>query len=295
MRRIALGLAWICALAFTTSHAMDAATASYLTARDKAIAELNDAAPRVPDAELVRRDHASLQKLGGMMEGIVGPIHLEGFPTKGEYNLETLLKEMGFGMLDGMSVKSGDGQILAVVTTESLLRVWLVQNNDSLRHPPNSGSVDVVDAFVSGEFYTSGMSDSDIAYNKYAELPVEPRTGIARAILFKPYQDYPAPYAPTGVLVAVMRDNRVVLFRKTLVSPDIPECSAAYARDSKKAGEQDAADRAAAAARRAPGPSVDRDETVSNAFIQCYAQHLPRTASYPALVREAQALVDLVK
>lgn len=295
MRRIAVGFAWICALTITTSHAMDAATASYLKARDKAIAELNDAAPRVPDADLLRRDRASLQKLGGMMEGIVGPIHLEGFPSKGEYNLETLLKEMGFGMLDGMSVKSSDGQILAVVTTESLLRVWLVQNNDIHRHPPNSGPVDIVDAFVSGEFYTSGMSDSDIAYNKYAELPVGQSAGIARAILFKPDQDYPAPYAPTGVLVAVMRGNRVVLFRKALVAPDILECSAAYARDSKKAGEQEAVDRAAAAAGRATGPWVDRDEALSNAFVQCYAQQLPHTASYPAVVREAQALVGLVK
>ncbi|MET3652929.1 hypothetical protein [Dyella japonica] len=295
MRRIAVGLAWIGALAFATSHAMDAATASYTTARDRAIAELNDAAPHMPDAELVRRDHASLQKLGSMMEGIVGPIHLEGFPTKGEYNLDTLLKEMGFGMLDGMSVKSDDGQILAVVTTESLLRIWLAQNSEDLQHPPKSGSMDVVDAFVSGEFYTSAMSDSDIAYNKYAELPVDQGAGIARAILFKPYQDYPAPYAPTGVLVAVMRGNRVVLFRKALVAPDIPECSAAYARDSKKAREQDAADRGAVAAGRVVGPSVDRDETLSNAFIHCYALRLPRTASYPALVREAQALVDLVK
>jgi hypothetical protein len=292
---MAVRLAWICALACTTAHATDAATANYLTARDKAIAELKDAALHVPDAELVRRDHASLQKLGGMMEGIIGPIHLEGFPTKGEYNVQMLLQDMGFGMLDGIAVKSDDGQVMAVETTESLLRVWLAQNNTMLQHQPNSRTVDVVDAFVSGEFYTSGMSDSDIAYNKYAELPVDQGAGMARAILFKPFQDYPAPYPPTGVLVAVMRGNRVVLFRKALVAPDIPACSAAYARDRKKTEEQDAAHRAAVAAGKGNVSWADRDEMLSDAFIQCYAQHLPRTASYPALVREAQALVDLVK
>jgi len=295
MRRMAVRLAWICALACTTAHATDAATANYLTARDKAIAELKDAALHVPDEELVRRDHASLQKLGGMMEGIVGPIHLEGFPTKGQYNVQTLLQDMGFGMLDGIAVKSDDGQVLAVETTESLLRVWLAQNNDIVKHRPNSRTVDVVDAFVTGEFYTSGMSDSDIAYNKYAELPVDQGAGMAKAILFMPSQDYPAPYAPTGVLIAVMRGNRVVLFRKALAAPDIHECAEAYARDSKKAGEQDAADRAAVTAGKGKVSWADRDEMLSDAFIQCYAQHLPHMASYPGLVREAQTLVDLVK
>lgn len=295
MRNVSMKLVWACGLILAPCHAMDAATSAYLTARDNAVAELADVGSRLPDAELVRRNDAARQKLERMMDGIIGPIHLNGFPVKGEYNVGTLLKEMGFGMLDGMAVRSRDGQTLAVVTTEPLLRLWLAQNNNMFPHPEKSDVANVAEAFVSGEFYTSGMSDSDVAYNKYAELPVEQGMGIARAILFVPSQDYPAPAAPQGILVAVVRDGKVVLFKEALTAPDISECSTTYARDIQRANELDAADHAAEPSKRPDAPLVLREERVSNAFIQCYAEHLPRTASYPGLVRQAQALVDLVQ
>lgn len=295
MRRVSAKLIWVCGLILAPCHAMDAATSAYLVARDNAVAELASVESSLPDAELVRRDSAARQKLGRMMDGIIGPIHLDGFPTKGEYNVGTLLQGLGFGMLDGVAVRSRDGQTLAVVTTEPLLRLWLTSNNSVFQRPASSDVTSIAEAFASGEFYTNSMSDSDAAFNKYAELPVEQRKGEARAILFVPSQDYPAPAVPEGILVAVMLREKVVLFEKALTSPDISECLAAYESDSKRANELDAADRAASLSRRADAPSVDREELVSNAFIRCYAERLPSTAAYPDLIRQAQALVDLVK
>ncbi|MHA6204788.1 hypothetical protein ACXU4B_10215 [Dyella soli] len=292
MSRIAVAVVWICALLSSASHAMDSASAAYLAARDKAIAEINSS--HLSDAELDQKNKEALQQLQGMMQGIVGPIHLAGFPTNGTYSVETLFQELGFGGLDGIAVNSFDGKARAVVTTVPLLQVWLRDTPDLLKHPPKRGTADFGEAFASEDFHSMAVGDDDVHFYKYAELPVFQGVGLARAMLYVPAQDDPAPASPEGVLVAVMKGDKVVLFRKLLVAPAIPECAAAFAEDSKKALAREAA-YAAARARNDPSASdVDWYGQASNAFIRCYARRLPGTAAYPALVREAQTLVDLV-
>jgi hypothetical protein len=271
---------------------MDAATAAYLTERDKAIAELKDS--RLSDSVLEQRNKVALQRLQGMMQGIVGPIHLEGFPTRGTYNVETLVQELGFGALDGLTATSLDGKTTAVVTTVPLLQLWLRQNPNLLKHPAKPGTTDFAEAFELGDFFDGAVPHDDAHYYTYAALPVTQGHGLARAILFVSAQDDPAPAPVEGVLVAVMKGDQVVMFRKSLAGPTIPECSAAFAIDSKKALALEKAEQAAKTTQKTPVPSVDHYEQASNAFIHCYAQHLPGTTAYAALVREAQALVDKV-
>lgn len=293
MRRIASGFALACMLVSLTSQATDAATTAYLAARDKAVAEFR--AADLEDPKTDERMQASLQTLQGMMQSIVGPIRLQGFPPKGSYYVDTLTDEEGYGKLDGVAASSSDGKSFALITTVPLLRDWLGHSSDIPK--PAAASVDsLATVFTSETFYTEAFSD-DAHYYKYAELPVsQGASGVARAILFTSAQDDPAPSPPDGILVALVNGERVVLLRKSWTTPDIPECAAAYRETSKKVDAALSAYHSSKLADKAKFDQyVDLGEKANGDFLQCYAQHLPGVAAYASLVREAQGMVDLVK
>lgn len=294
MLRIASGFALACVLVSMTSHAADAATTAYLAARDKAVATFKVA--NLEDPKTDERTQASLQTLQGMMQGIVGPIRLQGFPPKGSYYVDTLTDEEGYGKLDGMAVGSSDEKSFALITTLPLLRDWLDHSSDIPKPSTSTGVDGLAGVFTSETFYTEAFSD-DAHYYKYAELPVAQGTsGVARAILFTSAQDDPAPSPPDGILVAVVNGERVVLLRKSWSAPDISECAAAYREANKKADAALSAYHASKLADKAKFDQFgDLREKANGAFLQCYAQRLPSVAAYASLVHEAQSMVDLVK
>jgi len=231
------------------------------------------------------------------MQGIVGPIRLAGFPSSGAYYIDTLTQELGFGKLDAVSMKSLDGSTLALVTTMPLFDDWLKRNPDLLKGAAAAKSEPLAWAFASEEFYSSAFSD-DAHYFKYADLPVIPGkgNGVVRAVLFAATQDYPAPYPPQGVVVAMVRGDQVMLLKKSVTAPEIESCVASYRADM---AEAELALLAYQSSKLTDKPQIDRyfklEEAADTHYLQCYAQRLPETASYASLVREAQALVDVAK
>jgi len=296
MRGIGIGLVLGSMLFSAQTSALDAATSAYLAARDKATIEIQMALKREP-ATVDQRNSTALGQLQGIVEQIVGPIELEGFPTSGTSNLETLIQELGYGKLDGIAVQSLDGKAQAVVSTMPLLRSWLHNNPDVSRHHSIATTADIAETFTTGDFYT-GVFEDDSYYYKYADLPVssDNATGPVRAILFEAAQDYPAPYPPGGIVVTVVSGDKVIVLKTHVAAPDIPGCASAYKQEFLLAQDALVAYQASKLRDKA---AFDRytelEERANSHYLQCYGQHIPEQQAYPELVRVAQGLVDKVK
>ncbi|WP_267221980.1 hypothetical protein [Dyella silvae] len=292
---IDLALVTLASLPVATVHASGADATAYLAVRDKAVAEFKAVTDVNPAIE--HRHSDVLHQLQGMLKAIVEPIRLEGYASSGTYNIETLFPELGYGKLDAMVVNALNGKSKAYVSTVPLMVAWLGSDPDVLKHPARSPANDLAEAFASEDFYTFAISN-DAHYYLYAELPVTPvvASGRAHASLYAAGQDVTAPYPPSGLVVAVMSGERVVIFDEPVSVPDVPDCAAAYQKDMSKAEAVWAAYRASRSSDKA---TVDKaeglEDTAARHFYQCYAQHLPGTPVYAALVGEAQALVDKVR
>lgn len=290
-----LALATFASLSVVTVHASGADAAAYLAARDKAVAEFKGV---TEDNRAIDRRHSEvMHQLQGMLKAVVEPVRLEGYASSGTYNIETLFPELGYGKLDAIVVNALNGKSKAYVSTVPLMVAWLGSNPDILKHPARSPASDLADAFASEDFYTQAIS-SDAHYYQYADLPVTPvmASGRAHALLYAAGQDVTAPYPPDGLVVAVMSGERVVIFDEPVSVPNVPECAAAYQQDMGKAEAVWAVYRLSRPLDKSTGAKAQGlEDTAASNFYQCYAQHLPGTPVYAALVREAQALVDKVR
>ncbi len=199
----------------------------YIAARDAAIAKLKarvDATNKIDDAVSADNDKA-LAGLETRLRAIVGPVTIAGFgPAKS--NLETLLSEMDFGLLDGLVVASPDDKSRVIVTTVPLFMRWLRGH----RHWWGKDSEmpqDIAAAVRTEAFYTQATSQ-DAAMVEYGAVPVTKPDGatFAFAILGARTQDQ-SPPAPDQMFVTLVTGGRVFIGNAPLaakIEPD-PACA----------------------------------------------------------------------
>lgn len=294
-RRWATHLALAALPVMSIAAVQASAATAYLAARDKAVAEFKAVIDSTPAID--HRHRQVLQQLQGMLQAIVEPVRLDGYASSGTYNIDTLFPELGYGKLDAIVVNALNGKSKAYVSTVPLLEAWLASTPEVFKHAAQSPGSDLAEAFTSEDFYSYGIA-FDMHYYRYAELPVRPvlASGRARALLYAAGQDVTAPYPPSGLVVAVMSGERVVIFDEPVSVPDIPECAVAFQKDMSKAEAVWAVYRASRTSDKATGDKAQGlEDTAARNFYQCYAQHLPGTPVFASLVHEAQALVDKVR
>jgi hypothetical protein len=279
-----------------SSFAADASTTAYLAARDKAVAAVQREAKHEPIDALELRSQHALEGLQSMLRNIIGPIRIQGFPTEGTIHLETLIDELGYGKLDGLFVKSFDGNMQAVVSSVPLLHDWLGRHQDSGVSHSGHLPIDMASAFMTEGFYMEAFED-DAYYYKFADLPVVAHHtgGIARAILFEHTQDTPAPYPPDGIAVSVVVDDRVFILKESTAVREIPACKTAYEKDRDLAEVALRAYHASQLKDKAQFQKyTDLDDAASSNFQRCFQHHLAEQHYFPALVRQAQGLIDRI-
>ena len=268
---------------------------AYLAARDKAIARVK-AATGDAGAKLEKTLLADLEK---QLIPLVGPVSLGGLPykdlpAKGKIALETLYPELGYGMLDGLSFRSEDGNRSLLVTTESLLTAWLKGHAkwwEGQQNPPQNP-----DAAVRTEsFYTQAVS-TDAAMLLYGEVPVQKpaKASFAYAALATASQDS-SPPAPDMMIVVVRQDGRFLLLKaalQTKVAP-IPSCDAAKKNIDRKADAALAAYNASGLKNQAKFDDYTRLQGEANTALQaCFAKNLEAAPFFSGVRGEAQKLVD---
>lgn len=273
-------------------------TDAYLAARDRAIASLQRGENQPdPDPDGKYEAHA-LAGLEPMIRDIIGPIGISGFPPRGSSHVDELSGGTDLGKLDGISARSITGKTEVIVTTEALLRAWLNGHRNWWNAATGNPPANVDEAFKSASFYQQAIAN-DAAVWPFAEIPVATRStgSVAGALLFSFGQDFVSPNPPEEIAVSVMVNGRVfVLTEKTATKLNqIAVCKSAYDRERKAADNVLEAYRVSGAKDEAMFANYTKlEDGTDTHFRRCLGEHIKKGNDYTALVRQAQALVDLV-
>ena len=208
----------------------------YLAARERYVADIERDAPALDPQGLTEREELALSDLETQLKAIIGPLSIKGVSPEGKINLDTLLKELGYGKLDGLVHASPDKGTSAVATTVALLKGWLKAHENwwpGERNVPQ----DIEGALTSEEFYTQAVG-TGAAFAKFADIPVTPSAGtsFATAMLVLQRQDV-GPWMPNEILVSAVHGDRVFVLSQpvSVTIEPIPACAAVQRRFQKKA------------------------------------------------------------
>lgn len=276
--RTVLALICISIVFCGASAAQPDAAGHYLAARNRYIGQFKIAPPDGP------RTARALDDLDRQLNQIVPRWSAPGFPRRGKINLQTLVDELDFALLDGIVYKAGDTSVL--VTTRTLLQQWLAEEKDRWHGKPDFSTV-LPDAYRDGGFYTQALSNDAAAF-LYGPLPVRTSsTGRTIAQLAGFGQDLLLGSGPTTLLVVAERGDRIFIAEQTLKAPtvSVPVCRSLM---------EGILARARAAAARNTEQSFQLEQDADRAYRLCFARYLSQQPQYGAIVQQAQTLADLL-
>lgn len=289
---------------------------TYIAARDRYIETFKkyEDAHQSNDRSYEEEKRA-LRDLETQLQRIIGPVSIKGFSGLGKINLQTLVQEGGFGMMDGLvfdnSPNSTTRHFQVFVTTPRLVDIWLRNNkehlvegwlgvhsdpqmNAALRNPPPEPKKAVlieewlrshpdvpqsVESALRSELFHVELFESGAAAMKFAEVPVAKPKGadLAAAIALIHAQDVGA-LAPGELFVSVVMGPRVFVAHAPIAVKvaQIPMCNAIWNNRTGALADMDAENKA------------------YSAFLRCYAVKAKDQSFFPALVKQAQTLADLL-
>jgi hypothetical protein len=289
MRLILLALL---ALAATPSYAVTAASPedAYLAARDAYVAEFKRHEP-TGDEGAAAHDRA-LADLEGKLRQIIGPVAIKGLPGDGKSFIDTLLEgDEDFARLDGLFVTSKDESLTVVVTTPRLFDIWMRTHEDFWKENPLPS--DLRAALKRDDFYTQALS-SGSAVVIYADIPVTapPGADLAVAVLNTHTQDL-VPAVPDEMIITVRRADRMFFISSKAKAGRIAACDKSHAQIKKQA------DAAAVAYEKSGRKDAKLEEkmtqaerAIDEAYPSCFATQARNASFFPALIKQAQQLVD---
>ncbi len=195
---------------------------------------------------------------------------------------------MGFGLLDALAYVSPDEKSRVLVTTDELFGKWLRARKPDV--PQNADA-----AARSAAFYTRALP-TDAMIFKYAELPVmKPADAKLAAVLLIARSQDIGPVTPGEIVVSVVRGDRVFV----AVAPAQAKVGAIAACDQVWKDLERAAERLLAQYDQTEPKNeklydkyTKAQENNDRAYRACFAAHAKGESFFPALVRQAQALVD---
>jgi hypothetical protein len=264
---------------------------AYLAARDGYIKRFE----KSPSDDATYAAHTrALADLEAKLRQILGPTHLDGFAPDGKITLDALDSgDEDFGLLDGLVYVSADEKTRVLVTTASLFDKWL--NAHEHFWPETPLPTDMAAALQRDDFYTQAITNG-AAIVTYAEIPVVKPAGatLAFAVLDARTQDS-SPPVPNEMIITVRRADRVFLIAaKTAVAAGpIAACDKLKAKLSAEALAAGDADQAADAKNAALHEKAEQlARKADRAYPDCFANEAKQATFFPALVKQAQGLID---
>lgn len=268
----------------------------YLAARDRMIATIEQEVEANGTGGIGGRQAGALLDLQAMLAPIVGPVAMPGFASRGTITLDTLIREEGYGKLDGLVFAGTAGDARAVVTTQAILVAWLKEHGPQGRDDP--GLPQTIDrALRSEDFYSEALADGS-RFAKFAELSVPPSANaeVRFAMLAAQRQDIGL-QLPDRIVVAVMRGTRLFLLTapvRAKVAP-IAICEDVFRRYERRA----------AAALRSYRTSGQRDQGYFDEYVRlgtegdvayrtCFSKHFQDQPASAAVAKQAGTLVQAV-
>jgi len=288
-------IAWALVLSLVATQASAAASLEdgYLAARDGYIKRFEHS----PQDDATSKAYdAALADLEARLRQIVGPVQIKGFAGDGKISLGALDSgDEGFGLLDGLVYASADEKTRVLVTTTSLFDKWLAAHTHFWPEAPLPAGMG--EALKRDDFYTQAVNN-DAAVVTYAEIPLSKPAWatLAFAVLDGRTQDAPPP-VPNEMIITVRRADRVfIVTTKTAVAAGpIAACDARQARVAAEAKAANEADQKADTKDAAlHDKAVQLAQRLDRAYPECFATEARKAAFFPALVKQAQGLVDLL-
>jgi hypothetical protein len=182
-----------------------------------------------------------------------------------------------------------------LVTTASLFDKWLTSHHDFWKEHPLPA--DMGAALKRDDFYTQALAGG-AAILAYAEIPIAKPTWatLAYAILDGTTQDQ-SPRVPDEMIITVRSADRVFIVTATTKTKPTPiaACDETHARLAKQAEDANTADLKAQAkdpALHAKAEQLARE--ADRVYPECFAKEAPHAAFFPALVKQAQALIEIL-
>jgi hypothetical protein len=253
---------------------------AYIATRDAAIAQIKAAADVERrgsmdhyDDKVLAAEEKARAGLEQQMRTIVGPVAIKGMPAKAAFNLDTLIEnDDTFGLLDGMVYGAVDAKTRVIVTTDNLLRRWLVRHKDWWGKDSTNVPQEPSAAVKESGFYTQAVM-TDAAIVRFAELPIRKPAGAAFgfAMLAARTQDR-APDKADEIFVALAQGGKVFV---------------AYTKEFNAVGPAPACAVAPSA-----GKTMEEERNSDMEFLRCFAEQAPRQNGFAAAVQAAQALAD---
>jgi hypothetical protein len=273
------------ALTFSLLLALPAAASpvgDYIAARDRLLKQFKNSDIMSDDAAYAAHERAR-RDLEARLRKVIGPLMMEGFPDS-RINLESLAEGLeGYGLLDGLVYSSPERKGRVVVTTDELLGKWLAAHKkwwggkDDI--PPG-----VEAALKSESFYTQALN-TDAHIFEFVEIPLaKPANAtFAYAALAGRAQDYGL-LVPNEIIVVLRGGGRlfVVSAPAAAAVDGVPACAQAWERDQKQA--------LAAEGDR----SEELQDEAYGTYRRCFAAQATTESYFPALAKQAQALVDML-
>jgi hypothetical protein len=264
-----------------TSQPTHNAVAKYFETRDSFIQKFETSAA-TPD------DRPELSELAGLMKAIVGPVNIEGFSGNGDLNLETLVKELGFGQADGLAFRSKEERLF--VTTDEVLKRYVEQWPGLPK--------DLKELSGTGEFYRKTFS-SDAAVTLYAEVPVTDTDpgSFVRAFLGLTAQDI-GPFVPKSVFVFVSKGGHILAVYSPVATEiaEIPQCRSEWDEFEKKSAEAYEAYKASGLRnQQAFDQNIKLEEQGFEAYHRCYDREARNQEFFGPLKTQVQAIADRLR
>jgi hypothetical protein len=236
--------------------------------------------------------------LEAQLRRLMGPVPApRGFSGPGTFSPDTLCCGVGVGMLDGILFRNGEGSVL--VTTESLLLLWLEEHKDWWKDNPVA--TDPRDAFQSDAFYTQALS-ADAAVGIFAPLPIRAPAGATLAVAQLVLQCNGSCSLPLHIAVAVVKGGRAYVALVDAALPaTTPGAAPLGACDAVWKDFHDkyrAAYAAYEASKKTPKAyplleAASRIETEGGEAVdKCRKDRTNSDAAFPGLTRQAQDLAD---
>jgi hypothetical protein len=268
----------------------------YVAARDKDIARIKHLiAANADDKKVQAEQDKMIADLQSRLDAIVGPFAVAGYPTAGKMTLETLSDgDIGFGQLDGMVHSAGDDGPQVIVTTRGLVDRWLrdrsAEKDAELRLP-----ADLDAALRDNNFYTFAVTE-DAAFGKTAELaPAKPAGADFVVAALGGFAQDIGPNPRQEIVVTLQKGGRVFIasqVAKTAIGK-IDACETIWTAATKTSEELwKAYEKAGSKDDKLLDERSKAEDDGDKAYRACLVAKTPQQPYYPALVAEAQEIVD---
>lgn len=179
----------------------------YIHTRDQYIAHFAKVpASQLQDGKVIADIGKALADLEKQLKVIIGPIQVKGFPTQGRTNVDSLVQELGFNMVDGLKYTNQSNALF--VTTNGLLSNYLQRNPE---YPKDLNHLAETGKFGASMNFFSEVFDEDVSVTTYLEFPIKKAKGqsFARAFLGIFSQDIGPAYLPTQIFAIVARGDKI--------------------------------------------------------------------------------------